>query len=89
MDIENALDIIVHGSNTHFDSKIVDAFMSLEACKILEVILGHQVEEQDSYILSKYRLQDLYGLYKNLDSRKFTTEEYQLIKSFNKYYNQT
>ena len=89
MDIIKALDIITEGSNKHFDGKIVDAFMSIETNKILEVILGEEnkMTEADNMILNRYRLIDLYRLYKNTDERKLTTEEERFVNIFNKYYN--
>ena len=89
MNIENALDVIVNGAGSHFDKQIVDIFMNLETHKILEVINNSHIPDSDSLILSKYRLMDIYGLYKNSDSKKFTTEEEQFIKTFSKYYNLT
>ncbi len=87
MSIENALDIISNGKNKHFDSKIVDYFMNIETNKILEVITGNKINEEDSLILSKYRMSDIYGLYKNKENRKLTTEEERFINTFDKYYN--
>ena len=88
MDITRALDIIVEGSNKHFDKKIVDVFMSLETSKILEVITGvDKIKEEDMQILSKYRLIDIYGLFKNKDDSKHTTEEERFVNIFNQYYN--
>lgn len=87
MSIENALDIISNGKNKHFDSKIVDYFMNIETNKILEVITGNKINEEDSLILSKYRMSDIYGLYKNKENRKLTTEEERFINIFDKYYN--
>ena len=87
MSIENALDIISNGKNKHFDSKIVDYFMNIETNKILEVITGNKINEEESLILSKYRMSDIYGLYKNKENRKLTTEEERFINIFDKYYN--
>ena len=87
MSIENALDIISNGKNKHFDSKIVDYFMNIETNKILEVITGNKINEEESLILSKYRMSDIYGLYKNKENRKLTTEEERFINTFDKYYN--
>lgn len=87
MDIYQALDIIVQGSNKHFDKRIVDIFMSLETNKILEVITGEKINENDSLILSKYRLTDIYRLCKNMDNRQLTTEEERFVNIFNQYYN--
>ena len=87
MDIENALDIIVTGADKHFDKKIVDVFMSIETDKILEVITGNAIPEEDISTLSKYRMIDIYRLYQNLENRKLTTEEERLVNTFNKYYN--
>ena len=88
MDIVRALDIIVEGSNKHFDKNIVNIFMSLETYKILEVMNGNdKIKEEDIQILSKYRLIDIHGLLKNKEDKKFTTEEERFVNIFNQYYN--
>ena len=87
MNIENALDIIVQGANQHFDKTIVDVFMSIETDKILEIIYGKPLKEEDILVLTKYKLSDIYGLYKNTENRKLTTEEERFINIFNTYYN--
>ena len=62
--------------------------MSLETSKILEVITGgDKIKEEDMQILSKYRLIDIYGLFKNKDDSKHTTEEERFVNIFNQYYN--
>ena len=88
MDIISALDIIVEGAGCHFDKKIADIFMSIETNKILGVIIGSdKIKETDNFILSKYRLCDIYGLCKNIENRKLTTEEERFVNIFNQYYN--
>ena len=88
MDIVRALDILIEGENKHFDKNVVDVFLSLETNKIIDVIIGNQeIEETDNFILSKYKMSDIYGLYKNTEGRKLTTEEERFVNIFNKYYN--
>ncbi len=87
MNMENALDIIVQGANRHFDKNVVDVFMSLETSKILNIITNKEIEEQDNLILSKYKLQDYWGICKNTNNRKLTTEEERFLNTFNAYYN--
>lgn len=86
MNIENALDIIVQGADKHFDKRIVDVFMSLETNKILEVMSGEKIKDEDISLLIKYKLSDIYGLYKNTENRKLTSEEERFINIFNSYY---
>lgn len=86
MNIESALDIIVQGAEKHFDKAIVDVFMGLETNKILEIIYGKPLKEEDILVLTKYKLSDIYGLYKNTENRKLTTEEERFINIFNSYY---
>lgn len=86
MNIENALDIIVQGADKHFDKRIVDVFMSLETDKILEVMSGEKIKDEDISLLIKYKLSDIYGLYKNTENRKLTSEEERFINIFNSYY---
>ncbi|MDO5437680.1 MAG: HD domain-containing protein, partial [bacterium] len=87
MDILQALDIIVQGSNKHFDKNMVDAFMNLESDKILEVMNGEKIKEQDNFVLSKFKMYDIYGMLKNTEHRKLTTEEELFINTFKQYYN--
>ncbi len=86
MDIFNALDIIVKGKDHHFDSKIVDIFMSIESDKILEIMKDIQINPNDTSILSKYKMNDLYRLNKNKKNRKFSSEEERFLKTFLNYY---
>ena len=88
MNIENALDIIEEGADKHFDKRIVDVFMSIEAEKILEVMAGFEIPPEDKTILMKYKMSDIHKLLKNSENRNYTTEEELFINTFDKYYNQ-
>ncbi len=88
MDISQALNIITDGADKHFDKNIVDCFMSLETNKVLDVITGgNKITKDDITVLSKYKMSDIYGLYKNTEGRKLTTEEERFVNLFNQYYN--
>ena len=88
MDIVRALEILIEGENKHFDKNVVDVFMSLETNKIINVIKKKKkIEEADNFVLSKFKMSDIYGLYKNSENRKLTTEEERFVNIFNKYYN--
>lgn len=88
MPILNVIDILTSGAGKHFDSKIVDTFMSITTDKIVEVFLtefDRSLEEKDRLVLQKY---DMNSLHKMLlaDQNKLSPEEKIFIETFNEHY---
>ena len=88
MPIVNVIDILLKGSDSHFDPKLVDIFLSIPVNKIVEVFLsennGH-MKPNDEALLSKYGLIDIYkfGGYENKNA-----QEQNIFDLFNYYYTQ-
>jgi len=90
MPVEKAIDIIIQGSGSHFDKKMADAFLSIEADKIIDVIVtdSKEFDSNDRAVLNKYTLLDLYTLLVEHNTREHTQEEERFISTFLKYYNE-
>ena len=87
MEIQDAIKILIDGSNTHFDKKIVDVFLSLTCDKIVNVLnydTELEVSQNDELLLEKYRFFDLYAILTKENREK---QEETLIQIFDKYYN--
>ncbi len=90
MPIEKAVDIIIKDSGTHFDKKITEAFLSIEADKIINIMITDSdkiLDENDRMILNKYTIYNLYSLITEHSEREYTSEETRFIQTFLKYYN--
>lgn len=89
MPIEKAIDILIKDSGTHFDSRMVDTFLSIETDKIINVMItdNKKLEDNDKIVLSNYNLLNLYNLIVNHQIREHTSEEDRFISTFLKYYN--
>ena len=86
MKIEDAIDILIRGKETHFDKKIVDAFLSVPLNLIVNVFLvesSSALDEHDEAFLNEFKFIDLYNAIKK-DTR--SAKEEKLIETFLKYY---
>ena len=82
MPIEKVIEIIMNGSGSHFDPKVVDKFLMIKLSKIVEVFLSEndsEIDPEDKITLDKYNLLDLYYSIVNNCSN-------MLLQVFNKYY---
>lgn len=87
MEIQDAIKILIDGSNTHFDKKIVDVFLSLTCDKIVNVLnydTNLEISNNDKLLLEKYRFRDLYAI---TTKNNYEKQEETLIGIFDKYYN--
>lgn len=89
MPIEKAIGILIKDTGTHFDKKMTDAFLSIEADKIINVMItdSKTLDLNDKVILNKYTLIDLYTLLVEHTEREHTLDEERFISTFLKYYN--
>ena len=82
MPIEKVIEIIMNGSGSHFDPKVVDKFLLIKLSKIVGVFVTEThmtIDDDDKITLDKYNLLDLYYSIVNNCSNK-------LLEVFNKYY---
>lgn len=88
MPIEKAIGILIKDSGTHFDKKMTDAFLSIEADKIINVMITDSkiLDPNDKVTLGKYTLLDVYTLLVEHTEREHTLEEERFISTFLKYY---
>ena len=87
MAIQNAIEILTQGVDTHFDKKVVDMFLSLTCDKIINVLTcdyNIEISQNDKLLLKKYKFCDLYAI---LRKSQREIQEETLIQVFNKYYN--
>ena len=86
MPIVNVIDILLKGSDSHFDKNLVDVFLSIPTNKIVNVFLTEshiKFKAKDDKILSKYNLLDIY----NLATKENPSEdEKNIVSLFNYYY---
>ena len=87
MAIKDALKIILDGKNTHFDEKVVNAFMDISTYEILKVILSDTdlSLSKDEILLKEFNLEELYAILIN-DKNVITDKEKKLVETFDKYY---
>lgn len=88
MKIEDAIDILLKGENTHFDKQMVDAFLNVSLDKIVNVFLVDsetKIEENDKAFLSTYRFFDVYNAVKKEENKRNDNEN-KLIEIFARYY---
>jgi len=82
MPIVKVIDILISDSGTHFDSCVIDKFLSIKLNKITEVFLTENhllLNDQDKLYLSQYTLLDLFNTINKNSNEK-------LINKFNFYY---
>ncbi len=86
MPIINVIEILLKGKNTHFDSNLVDVFMSIPINKIIKVFLTenhNRFKVKDDKILSQYNLSDIYKI---ATDENISEEEKNVLDLFNYYY---
>ena len=86
MPIENVIDILLKGKNTHFDKNLVDVFLNIPVNNIVKIFLTenhHKFKPSDDEKLSKCSLNDIY---KYVTKQDRTIEEEELLSLFNYYY---
>ncbi len=86
MPILNAINIIKEGAGSHFDPKIVDAFMCIHCDKMVDVFLteyNSSLKEEHREILSEYTINNLYNA---LNAEETNPEQQNFINLFNEYY---
>ena len=82
MPILNVIQIMINDSGSHFDSDLVNVFLSIPVNKIIEVFLteSHIIfKEEDKEILKQYKLRDIYDFINNNNHQ-------DIIDLFNHYY---
>jgi len=86
MPIQDAVKIIKDGAGTHFDKKITDVFLNIQADKIIDVILfdsNNILDIKSRQILEKYTLSDMEII--NGKEQKSQSET-EVADTFNKFY---
>ena len=90
MKIEDAIKVLIDGSNKHFDKKIVDVFLSITCDKIIHVLtcdFNLEIAQNDKLLLEKYKLADLYAILQKEEEGE--SHEKTVAQVFSKYYNFT
>lgn len=86
MPMKDALNIIIEGRNKHFDSKIVDAFLSIPCDIITEVLISEydmHLSEKDKKILATISMKQFADI---LKEENHSAKEKKIIDVFNSYY---
>ncbi len=86
MPMDEALKIIIDGRNKHFDSKIVDAFLSIPCDIITEVLISEfdvELKEKDKKLLSEFSLKEFSDI---LREETHTAKQKKIVDVFNSYY---
>lgn len=90
MQIQDAIKILVDGSGSHFDKKIVDVFLSITCDKIINVLtcdFNLEISQNDRLLLEQYKLADLYAILTK--EEECESREKTAAQVFDKYYNFT
>lgn len=90
MKIQDAIKVLIDGSNKHFDKKIVDVFLSITCDKIIHVLTcdnNLEIAQNDKLLLEKYKLADLYAILQKEEEGE--SHEKTVAQVFDKYYNFT
>lgn len=90
MKIDDAIKVLIDGSNKHFDKKIVDVFLSITCDKIIHVLtcdFNLEIALNDKLLLEKYKLADLYAILQKEEEGE--SHEKTVAQVFSKYYNFT
>ncbi|MBR1425599.1 HD domain-containing protein [bacterium] len=86
MPIENAVKILKEGAGSHFDPKLVEAFLSISLNKIVKVFISDsngKIEHNDESVLQNLNLQVI----SDISSKEaLSIEEQSIIDIFNLYY---
>lgn len=86
MPIQNVIDILLSGKNSHFDGNLVDEFLKIPVDKIVRVFLTenhNSLTEQDSETLSHYNLLDIHNFIVN---ENVSDDDKHIAELFNFYY---
>ncbi len=86
MPMDEALKIIIDGKNKHFDSKIVDAFLSIPCDIITEVLISEfdmELKSKDKKLLSTISLKEFSDI---LEEETITPKQQKIVDVFNSYY---
>ena len=89
MKIEDAIKILLEGSNKHFDKNIVDTFLGISADKIIDVFVTESdlnPSDIDRAILSRYKLRDIFTLRTQETEIAPQADEAKFIEAFLRYY---
>lgn len=89
MPIINVIDILIKDSGSHFDSRIVDCFLSISCDKIVEVFLTENkmiLEHLHREFLKQYSMRDLYNLSTQKKTEELKPSEKTFISLFDLYY---
>lgn len=90
MQIQDAIKILIDGSGSHFDKKIVDVFLSITCDKIINVLtcdFNLEISQNDRLLLEQYKLADLYAILTKEEEGE--SREKTAAQVFDKYYNFT
>lgn len=90
MQIQDAIKILMDGSGSHFDKKIVDVFLSITCDKIINVLtcdFNLEISQNDRLLLEQYKLADLYAILTK--EEECESREKTAAQVFDKYYNFT
>lgn len=90
MQIQDAIKILMDGSGSHFDKKIVDVFLSITCDKIINVLtcdFNLEISQNDRLLLEQYKLADLYAILTKEEEGE--SREKTAAQVFDKYYNFT
>lgn len=88
MPMINVIDILLKDSGSHFDGKMVDAFLNASCDKVVRVFLTENnlvLEEEHQKILEKYTMLDLHK-FLTQENKKQEEEEKTFIDIFQFYY---
>lgn len=88
MPMINVIDILLKDSGSHFDGKMVDAFLGASCDKVVRVFLTENnlvLEEEHQKILEKYTMLDLHK-FLTQENKKQEEEEKTFIDIFQFYY---
>ncbi len=87
MPIKDALNIMIEGRNSHFDAKIVDAFLSIPIDVITDILINEydnmKIKEKDRKILHSISMQQFAQIVKK---EELTEKEKNIVNIFNSYY---
>lgn len=90
MKMQDAIKVLIDGSNKHFDKKIVNVFLSITCDKIIHVLTcdnNLEIAQNDKLLLEKYKLADLYAILQKEEEGE--SHEKTVAQVFDKYYNFT
>lgn len=86
MPLKEALNILIKGKNTHFDGRIVDAFLSIHCDVIMDILIGDynlKLKDKDKKLLSAFTLLDFSNI---LRKDNLSKKEKEAVEIFDLYY---